>query len=117
MAVVALNTFKTIRAKLTTTPSDIYTCPIGVATIILLAQVTNVSVDNNTYTVTAIHSRGSESPSDYKFANDFMVPANDSSNLVPDGKLVLETGDKIYVSASADDKIELILSVLETAKQ
>lgn len=114
MAVVALNTFKTIRIGLTTSNVGIYTCPIGVATIILLAQVTNVSTDNNTYSVTASHSRAS---TDFKFANGLVIPPNDSANLLPDGKLVLETNDIIKFSANQINKLELILSVLETAKQ
>ena len=114
MAVVALNTFKTIRADLTTSNVGIYTCPIGVATIILIAQVTNVSSDNSTYRVSASHSRSSV---DFKFANDLPVPANDSANLIPDGKLVLETNDVVKFKADQDNKLQLILSVLETAKQ
>ena len=49
MAAVALNTFKTIRVGLTTSYVGIYTCPIGVATVILLAHVTNVSSGTTTY--------------------------------------------------------------------
>lgn len=114
MAVVALNTFKTIRVGLTTSNVGIYTCPIGVATIILLAQVTNTSTDNNTYTVTAMHSR---SGADFKFANQLVIPPNDSTNLIPDGKMVLETKDVVKFSANENNKLELILSILETAKQ
>lgn len=114
MAVVALNTFKTIRADLTTSSVGIYTCPVGVATIILIAQVTNVSTDNSTYKVTASHSRTSV---DFKFANDLPIPSNDSVNLIPDGKLVLETNDTVKFNADQNNKLQLILSVLETAKQ
>lgn len=114
MAVVALNTFKTIRVSLTTTNVGIYTCPIGVASIILLAQVTNVSADNSTYTVTALHSR---SGSDFKFANQLVIPPYDSANLIPDGKMVLETKDILKFSANQNNKLELILSILESAKQ
>jgi hypothetical protein len=66
--------------------------------------------------VTAVHSRSTESPTDYKFANNVSVPPNDSVNLIPDGRLVLETGDVIKVSANSDDNLNIVLSVLETAK-
>ncbi len=116
MAAIALNTFKTIRAGITTNNSIIYTCPIGVATVVLLAQVTNVSVGSSTVMVSASHSRSDEPQEDFEFANDISVPVNDSINLIPDGKLVLETGDSIKVSASQNNGLNIILSVLETAK-
>lgn len=116
MAAIALNTFKTIRSGITTTNTTIYTCPIGVATVVLLAQVTNVSAGSSTITVTASHSRTEEAQEDFEFANDISVPSNDSINLIPDGKLVLETGDSIKVNASQNNGLNIILSVLETAK-
>ena len=59
MAVVALNKFRSIRVGITTENVGIYTCPIGVASIIILSQVTNVSSGAalSTYNVTAYHSR------------------------------------------------------------
>jgi hypothetical protein len=116
MAVVALNTFKTIRTGITTQSVGIYTCPIGVASIILTVQVTNISVGNSAYTVSAYHSRTTESPSDYAFSNDAYVAPNDSINLLPDGKLILETGDIIKVKANDENALNVILSILETAK-
>ena len=112
MAVVALNKFRSIRV-------GIYTCPIGVASIIILSQVTNVSSGAalSTYNVTAYHSRSSETPSDYAFAKDFSIPPNDGANLVSDGRLALETTDVIKISSNENGVLELILSVLETAKQ
>lgn len=116
MAAVALNTFKTIRKNITTNTVGIYTCPIGVSSIILLAQVTNLTNDT-TSQITALHSRQGEAPTDYKFSNNAYVPPNDSINLVPDGRLVLETNDIIKVQASGNNQLNIVLSVLETAKQ
>ena len=56
MAAVALNKFLTVRAKATTNQVGIYTCPVGVAAIVTLCQVTNVS-ETGTYKITGIHSR------------------------------------------------------------
>jgi hypothetical protein len=116
MAAVALNSFKTIRKQLTTSSVGIYTCPVGVAAIVILAQVTNLTTDT-TAQITAIHSRPGEIPADYKFANGSFVPPNDSINLVPDGRLALETNDVIKVEASANNELNIVLSILETAKQ
>jgi hypothetical protein len=115
MAVIALNKFRTIRFKVTTEPVGIYTCPIGVASIVTLCQVTNVANDGNTYNVTGIHTRGTEGQ--FKFANNQSIPTNDSVNLLPDGKLALESYDAIVIQGSSSNKMDLILSVLETAKQ
>lgn len=116
MAAVALNTFKTIRSGITTSNVGIYTCPTGVASIVLLVNVTNTGTGTTTYTVTASHSRSTESPNDYLISNAFPVPANDSANLIPDGRLVLESGDIIKIKANENNVLNVVLSVLETAK-
>ena len=124
MAVIALNKFRTLRYEIKSTPLEVYTCPIGVAAIVTLCQVTNVDTNGGTHSVTGIHTRGTEGQSDarglggqFKFANRQSVPPNDSINLLPDGKLALETYDTLVIKGSANDKMHLILSVLETAKQ
>lgn len=116
MAAVALNKFRTIRSGITTDIVGIYTCPPGVSAIVILAQVTNLTTDT-TSQITAIHSRPGESPSDYKFANGAYVPPNDSLSLAPDGRLALETNDVIKVEATGNNELNIILSILETAKQ
>ena len=116
MAAVALNTFKTYRKDITTVTETLYTCPIGVSAIVLLAQVTNLT-NNSTSQVTAIHSRPTEAQADYSFANGAYVPPNDSINLVPDGRLILETNDSIKVFATQNNQLNIVLSILETAKQ
>ena len=117
MAAVALNTFKTIRSKVGINTVGIYTCPIGVSAIVLLAQVTNLT-DDTTSQITAYHSRPSDvGNTDYEFANGSYVPPNDSVNLVPDGRLALETNDIIKIQASGDNQLNIVLSILETAKQ
>ena len=116
MAAVPLNRFKTIRAGITTESVEVYTCPTGVSAVVLLAQTTNLTSDS-TAQVTAYHSRATEAQIDYKFANNALVPPNDSLNLVPDGRLVLETSDSIKIEASADNELNFVLSILESAKQ
>jgi len=116
MAAVALNTFKTIRSNVGVATTSIYTCPVGVSGIIILAQVTNITSDS-TAQVTAIHARPGDVQVDYKFANGAFVPPNDSINLVPDGRLALETNDVIKIQASGNNELNIVLSILETAKQ
>jgi hypothetical protein len=117
MAAVALNKFLTVRAKATTEQVGIYTCPVGVAAIITLCQATNVSegLGAGTYNITGIHSRTDGGA--FKFANNEEIPVNDSLNLFPDGRLALETNDVLYFSSNSTNQVDIILSVLETAKQ
>jgi len=115
MAVVALNKFRTIRYDLTTTNTGIYTCPAGVASIVILSQVTNKG--SGIVSVTAYHSRSTESPSDYALSNSVPIPPKDGYSIVSDGRLVLETNDVFKIQASQNNSLSLVLSVLETAKQ
>lgn len=117
MAAVPLNKFRTIRTKLTPTLTGIYTCPIGVSAIITLCNATNISsgVALSTYTITGIHSR--TVGGGFKFANNEEIPSNDSMNLFPDGRMALETNDVLYFSSNGTNQIDLIISILETAKQ
>jgi hypothetical protein len=119
MAAIALNKFRTIRVGITTNNVGIYTCPIGVSSIVILSKVANISTGAaaSTYTVTATHYRGTESQTDYIFANAIPVPPNDAFNLVSDGRMALETNDVIKIKADTNGVLNLILSVLETAKQ
>lgn len=117
MAAIALNKFRTIRVGITTNNVGIYTCPVGVASIVILSQVTNISTGTSVFTVTASHSRTTELQPDYEFANDVPIPPNDSVNLILDGRLALETNDVIKIQGSNNNVLNLILSVLETAKQ
>lgn len=122
MAAIALNRFRTIRTRLTTKSVGIYTCPIGVASIVLNWQITNVSTGSSigVATVTAVHARDPDpigGAVSFRLANEFPIPENDGANLVADGRLALETGDVLFIKASENWKLEGILSILETAKQ
>ena len=113
MAQIPLNRFKTIRHELTIDNIGIYTCPTGVSTIVILSQVTNTS--NGIASVTAYHSRSVGG--DFAIAQDVSVPPQDSYSIVGDGRLVLETSDILKLKADSNSKLNIVLSILETAKQ
>jgi hypothetical protein len=113
MAQIALNKFLTIRHNITTSNVGIYTAPTGVASIVLLAQVSNVGTGSSVPTVTAAHSRSSV---DARLVKQTPVPPNDSVNLLS-GRLILETGDVFKIQGSVDGTMEIVLSVLESAKR
>jgi hypothetical protein len=143
-AFIPLNNFKTVAKPVPYYPpadiegpnggnSDIqlammYRAPRGVTSIILLAQAANLDDTGETYTISLVHFRPNKFNVDaaWNDENAFpvktyllrnaLVPPNDSLLLLP-GKLVLETHDRLYAYASAPSKIDIVLSILETANQ
>jgi hypothetical protein len=109
---LALNVFKTITKIAPTSPVGIYTAPIGYTGVVLLAQTANVG--NNTRTVSFSHQRTIAGIAvTTEILKDFPVSASDTANLLS-GKLVLESGDVLVLSASSSTDIKFLGSVLET---
>jgi hypothetical protein len=106
---IAINLFKTVTANVTTISSEIYTAPAGYTAVILLAHVSNTS--NSLVTVTSNHVR---STAETNIITEAPLPANDAMTLLS-GKMILQTGDKLNIQASANAAAQIILSVLETA--
>ena len=111
MAATQLNTFKTIRHTVTTSNVGIYTAPVNVASVVLNLQAANIV--SGVSSITAYHSRGG---SDIEIVKNFAIPSKDTGILI-DKKLVLETDDILKIEGTANSEIEVLLSVLETAKQ
>jgi hypothetical protein len=107
---IPLNTFKTTTANVTTSTTTVYTTPAGVTTVVLLTQVSNID-PTNSVTVSANHVRSGNSVSLIK---NTTIPVSDAASLLT-GKLILQTGDSFSISASANDRAQLVLSYLETA--
>jgi len=105
---LALNVFQTVTAVVSTSPTIIYTAPVGYTGVILLAQVANIGT--NSEDITFVHRRSS---TDTRLLKQFPISANDTANLLA-GKLVLESGDKLVISGSNDTNLEFLASILET---
>jgi hypothetical protein len=125
MAQLPLNSFKTKTQWLgTNTTSTVYTAPIGVTSIILMAQIANVTT--GTVSVNFQHFRkrqvlqdaqgnGAQPANTATFlVKNFGIPANDAGTPLG-GKMIIESLDSIRAWASAPDSLQLVLSVLETA--
>jgi hypothetical protein len=104
-----LNTFKSYTANLTTISTSIYTAPSGYTTVMLSAQISNIS--GNTITVSGYHIRSGNPTALIIGAS---VPVNDALNLLT-GKVILQTGDSLYANASANTAAQILVSVLETS--
>lgn len=113
---LALNVYKTIVGIASTTPKDVYKAPVGYTGVILIGNLTNVG--DNTQFASFSHQRttrsaGTISTTVTEFFEDLPVETNDGLSIIK-GKLFLEPGDSIKISASNDTDIKYIFSVLET---
>ena len=126
MAQLPLNTFKTKTSMLTTSSNSIiYTAPVGITTIILMANAANID-NNNTHLVSFAHFRNLTVYADangYGFqpgntvteqVTEFPIPSNNAASLLQ-GKLIVESQDSIMAWADTTGTIKLTLSILETA--
>jgi len=116
---VPLNTFRTIASNLYTSDTLLYTTPIEVATIILTAQVSNIS--ESTANVTFIHrsnilSGGFRVITDTELVKNFEIAKNDAASVIV-GKIVLEEDQAILARSGANSQIKILLSLLETSLQ
>ena len=111
MAVLPLNTFRTITRSLTDTIQTLYTCPTGVTGIVLMAQVSNVSNTSQTGRLTFLHVRQGVNT---ELVKNCPVPPEDARSVLT-GRLVLEEGDRITVIADAANRLKIVMSVVESA--
>lgn len=125
MAQLPLNKFLTKTAILTTnSTSTVYTAPIGVTAIVLMAQVSNL--DTSTHYVTFEHYRyktiladaqgfgGQPGNTPSILVNQFPIPANDAGSPLS-GKLIIEELDSIRAYADTTGTMQLVMSILQTA--
>jgi len=111
---LALNVYKTVTSVATTSTVGIYTAPVGYAGVVLLAQVANVG--SETYTVTVSHQRSvSGTAVTTEIVKNYSIPANDSASVL-DGRLIMESGDVLVLSANTESNLKFLGSVLETLK-
>jgi phage-related tail fiber protein len=106
----ALNNFRTVTATVTNTIANVYTAPSGYSSVVLLAQVSNltgstITVSGNIYQITG---------NNVSLVQAAPLPANDAINLVG-GRLILQSGDSFAVGANVNAASQLTLSVLETS--
>ena len=105
---MAINIFKNVTANLTTSGNTIYTAPAGYTGILLLAQVSNLT--GGTISASMFVQKGANLTS---LATNFEIPTQDAAGMLT-GKLVLEPGQQIFATASANSSAQLTLSILES---
>ena len=103
-----VNTFKTITSNVTTFDTIVYTAPFGVTSIILMAQVANITQNNHTVSFT--HVSGTNKT---ELLKNYVVLKNDAVGLLT-GKLIVEQNNSVEIAAASNNSLKLTMSVLET---
>jgi hypothetical protein len=109
---LALNNYKTVVSVASTIPVGIYTSPAGYSTVVLCAQATNLS--NNSLDVTLGHQRTVVGISVTTYSSYKKPIASHDTIELTTGKLVLVPGDSFVLSASTNNQVHVLLSILET---
>lgn len=108
-----LNVFQTVTKVVSDSEQEVYTAPVGYTGVFLLAQVTNVATGSEDITV--LHRRIVNGiNNDTELMSNFPISGNDTLNLFT-GKLILESGDKLVLSATLNTgNLKFVGSILET---
>lgn len=117
MAIAPLNEFKSKCFDLTNQDQEIIIVPVSIATIVLDARATNITgiepnldTYNGYLTVYVVKDNGDRS----LVVPQIEIPPYDSLEFIR-GKFVLEEGDALYAKADEVDRLQLIISYLETS--
>jgi len=105
-----LNVFKTITKTIDTSNQTIYTAPTNYTGIVLSTQIANASDSDATLTFTY---QDSASASAVELLYQFDIPANDAANGTT-GKLVVSANGILKMTSNKDNKLKLVMGVLES---
>ena len=109
---LALTVFQTVTAVVSTSPTIVYSAPVGYTGVVLLAQVANIGATS--HDVSLSHQRSVVGVAvTTEMLKNYPISGNDTSSLLP-GKLVLESGDKLVLSGSNGTNLKFVASLLET---
>jgi hypothetical protein len=111
MATGALNIFKTVAGEVPESASVVYEAPEGYSSIVLMAQISNTA--SATADVTFSHVKDSVAT---ELVKNYEIPTKDAASATT-GKLVLQTGEQILISASSANSLKFVLSILESANE
>lgn len=104
-----VNTFKTVTANVTTTNTTVYTTPVGITSIILMAHCANITQNNHNVSFSHITNAGETT----EILKDYRVLKNDAVGLLT-GKLIVEQNNSVEIYSSSNNSLKLTMSVLET---
>ena len=104
-----INVFKTVTANVTTANTIVYTAPLGITSIVLMAHCANITQNNYNVSFTHVSNLGTRT----EIIKNYKVLKNDAVGLLT-GKLILEQNNSVEISSSSNNALKLTMSVLET---
>jgi hypothetical protein len=104
-----INTFRTVTANVTTANTVVYSAPYGITSIILMAQVANITQNNHSASFTHVSSDGNRT----ELLKNYTILKNDAANMLT-GKLIVEQNNSVEIAATSNNALKLTMSVLET---
>jgi len=107
---LALNVFQTVTTTVSTSPTIVYSAPVGYTGVVLLAQVANIGT--GTENITVYYRRNSDSV-DTEIMYQYPISSNDTLSIFS-GKLVIASGDKLVLFGSSATNLKFVASILET---
>jgi hypothetical protein len=105
-----LNIFKTITKSVDTSNQTIYTAPSNYTGIVLSTQIANASDSDATLTFTY---HDSATATGVELLSEFDIPARDTANGSV-GKLVISANGLLKMTSNKDDKLKLVMGILES---
>lgn len=102
--------FKLRAASLTTANANVYVCPPNVTSIIFMGQVANKDGANSADMTMYVYD--SSAAASKALVYTVPVPADAATTFLT-GKLVLEENDYIFGTASANNHLDVSVSILE----
>ena len=132
MAGIPLNTFRSVRkvvpsasilmqvppAPLNNTNTYFfYQAPQGVTSIVIMMQVSNIDPTSTAVHAVTLWHWQYRTQQFTTLIRNYQIPSQDAASLVT-GKLVLETGDQLYIaSTTTGTYLQMLTSIIETANQ
>jgi hypothetical protein len=109
-----LNKFRLIATTLDSGSTIIYRENLDVASIVLSAQITNITGSTQPTSVKILKSGSVSNDEAITLVREALVPPNESLNPIS-GKIVLERYDGFLVTSAESGSLQVVLSVLENA--
>lgn len=104
-----INTFRTITANVTSVETTVYSAPYGITSIILMAQVANITANTQNISFTHVAAGNART----ELVKNYNIPKYDAANLLT-GKLIVEQNNSVVIASSSNNTFKLTMSVLES---
>lgn len=104
-----INVFKTVTANITNTSSLVYTAPLGITSIVLMAHCANISGNNENVSFNHVSNTGIRT----ELLKQYTVLKRDAAGLLT-GKLIIEQNNSVEIFSSSNNALKLTMSILES---